>query len=153
MINLIFWVGLCLLSGFAGSSATLPEITGWYQQIQKPSWTPPDWIFGPVWTLLYILMGIAASRVWAKRKESSVFYPLALFLLQLALNTAWSFIFFGQHLLFWALIEILILLSAIALTWMSFRKIDSLAGYLFIPYLIWVIFATYLNAAIWWLNR
>lgn len=152
MVSLIFWVGLCLLSGFAGSSATLPEITGWYQQIQKPVWTPPDWIFGPVWTFLYILMGLAASRVWSRRKLFPAFYPLCPFMIQLLLNVAWSFIFFKYHRLDLAFYEIVILLFSIVLTIRAFLSVDRVASCLLVPYLLWVSFASLLTFAIWKMN-
>ena len=153
IISTIFFIFICLATGFLGSSATLPEISGWYQTILKPSWNPPAFIFAPVWTLLYGMMGLAAARIWQKRRQKSVFQPLALFMLQLFLNGAWSFIFFRFHLLGFALIEILMLWTAILLTLKAFREIDRTAAGLLVPYLLWVSFASCLNANIWWINR
>ena len=152
MINVLVWIALCLSVGFAGSWATLPEIAGWYQEIQKPLWNPPNWIFGPVWTTLYVLMGIAASRIWNKRKEVNVRLPLTLFGVQLFLNLCWSLIFFRAHMLLGALIEVAVLWAAIFLTAKSFWKIDRAAGYLLLPYLMWVSFAGFLNFVIWRIN-
>ena len=134
----------------AGGYATAPEISGWYATLAKPSFNPPNWIFGPVWTALYVLMAIAAWRVWRVASLSS--RPMQLFFVQLAFNLAWSFIFFHAHATGAALIEVAALLSLIVWTSLSFARRDRIAGWLFAPYIAWVSFATLLNAAIWRLN-
>ena len=134
---------------------TKESITTWYPTIVKPVFNPPNWIFAPVWSLLYLMMGIAAGLVWNKIEtdEKNVVKAMKFFIIQLALNALWSYLFFGLHNPLLALIEILLLLFMIFETYSQFKKIDSLAGKLFIPYLAWVSFATILNASIWWLNR
>lgn len=146
-ISIIF----CLTLGIASGLNTANAIGNWYQYIQKPSWNPPNWLFGPVWTLLYILMGIAAARVWHKSNTLKN-KDLALFLFQFALNLAWSTIFFSWHNIGGAFLEIIGMWLAIVATILQFKKTDSLAGYLLIPYLIWVTFAAFLNYTIWTLN-
>lgn len=147
-------VGLLLLTlgvGAWGGMQTAPNIPGWYAQLEKPPFNPPSAVFGPVWTLLYALMAVAAWRVWSKVG----FQPnwAILYTVQLVLNFAWSWIFFGMRRPDLALVEIVFLLASIALTQREFSRHDQLAGQFFIPYLAWVCFATVLNASIWWLNR
>ena len=138
---------LGLLSGLM----TTPEIQGWYATLNKPSWNPPNWLFGPVWTTLYILMGISFALVWhtnhPKRKEA-----IAVFSVQFALNLAWSFIFFNQHQLQWAFVEIMALWTMIIINIIVFYRINKAAGMLLIPYLAWVSFAAFLNYTILQLN-
>lgn len=130
--------------------ATEPDVAGWYSTLTKPAFNPPNWVFAPVWTTLYVLMAIAAWRVW---KAAGMFTAaMALFLVQLALNCAWSFVFFHFHQIALALFNILALLFAILLTSVSFWRVDRTAGILFAPYVAWVSFATLLNAAIYKLN-
>lgn len=121
----------------------------WYAALNKPSWNPPPWLFGPAWTLLYTLMAIAAWMVW---KRVGFGKPLKLYFVQLALNAAWTPIFFGAHQLGWALVEIVALWVAILLTLLSFHRVNTAAGWLFVPYLAWVTFATSLNFTLWKLN-
>jgi translocator protein len=121
----------------------------WYAALIKPEWNPPAWLFGPAWTLLYTLMAVAAWLVW---KRVGFSRPLALYFVQLALNAAWTPIFFGAHQLGWALAEIVVLWTAILLTLLSFRRVSPAAGWLFVPYLAWVSFATFLNFTLWRLN-
>ena len=121
----------------------------WYAALQTPSWNPPPWLFGPAWTLLYTLMAIAAWLVW---KRVGFSRPLVLYFVQLALNAAWTPIFFGAHQLGWALIEIVVMWIAILLTLLSFRRVNPKSGWLFVPYLAWVSFATFLNFTLWRLN-
>jgi tryptophan-rich sensory protein len=147
------WVALCLLVAALGSLATTPEIPGWYAQLAKPTWTPPSWVFGPVWTTLYVLMGVAAWLVWRRGGFRSQARPLTLFLTQLALNLAWSFVFFGAHQVGWALVDILLLWVAIAATALAFSRASRPAAWLLAPYLAWVSYAAALNASIWLLNR
>lgn len=152
------WAGLtvflvvCLGAGGLGAIATTPEIEGWYQTVAKPSWNPPNNIFGPVWTTLFVMMAISGWLVWQASNEHKVKAPLTLFGTQLVLNIAWSWIFFGMHQPGWAFVEILVLWLAIAATAKSFFGISKLAGGLLVPYLGWVSFASVLNFAIWRMN-
>ncbi|MDP3733292.1 MAG: TspO/MBR family protein [Candidatus Daviesbacteria bacterium] len=144
--KLLFSIGLCLGAGIVGSFFTFSAIPTWYAALAKPSFSPPNWVFGPVWTILYILMGISLYLVWLKKKVPNVFW------IQLILNTAWSIIFFGMKNPTLALVDIIALLVAIILTIKSFYKINKLASYLLIPYLAWVSFASILNLMIVVLN-
>ena len=138
------------LSGFATASG----VETWYPTLIKPSFNPPSWVFGPVWTVLYILMGVAAFLVWRKGLETEgVKRALALFAVQLALNGLWSILFFGLQQPGLAFGEILILWLAIVLTFRAFRTVEPAAGWLLIPYLAWVSFAAVLNGSLWMLNR
>ena len=153
--KIIVLVISCLAIGFLSGQVTRDAITTWYPTIIKPSFNPPNWLFGPVWSMLYAMMGVAAGLVWAKMDSNSevVKKALLLFGIQLALNTLWSYLFFGLHNPLLALIEIILLWLMIYETYSQFTKIDKIAGYLLIPYLAWVGFASILNASIWWLNR
>lgn len=139
-------VGLGALSGYATRGETQGE---WYTSLKKPSWQPPKWLFGPVWTTLYILMGVAFWRVW---RAGAPTVPMVLFAVQLALNIAWSFLFFKKHDLTLALADILALLAAIIATAVTFYDTDRTAGLLLLPYLAWVTFATGLTARLYSLN-
>lgn len=141
---------LCLAAGAIGGWATRPAIADWYRVIAKPDWTPPDWLFAPVWTLLYVMMAVAAWLVWQSRRN--VAPALALFFVQLALNLAWSLIFFGLRAPGLAALEIAALWVFIVLTMVAFFRRVTAAGLLFVPYLAWVSFAAALNVAIWRLN-
>lgn len=141
----------CLLLGSLSGIATGEAVNGWYSHIIKPSWNPPNWLFGPVWTLLYLLMGAAFAMVWnGQGKNKRV--ALALFGVQFVFNLFWSFLFFGLARMDWALIEILLLLVFITLTISAFSKINRTAAILMIPYLLWVGFATLLNSSLYFLN-
>ena len=145
---------ICLLAGFIGQLATGPAITGWYSKLVKPPLQPPNWVFAPVWTILYIMMGVALYLVIADRKKwEKKSEGVFAFAFQLALNSFWSVLFFGYHLPSVAAIEIIALWSAILGTILLFDRVSRTAAILMMPYLIWVTFATYLNFAIWWLNR
>lgn len=146
---------VCLMVGYSASVVTRPSVESWYPTIIKPAFNPPNWIFMPVWTLLYILMAVAAGLVWDKIKEQNeeVKKALGFFLIQLTLNAIWSYIFFGLKNPMLALIEIALLWLMIYETYLKFTKINKTAGYLLIPYMAWVAFAGILNASIWWLNR
>ncbi len=152
VIGLVLIVGVCVGAGLLGSIATTPQVDGWYKTLNKPSWNPPSQVFGPVWTTLYILMGVAAWLVWRSGDVRSVWLPLALFGIQLALNAAWSWIFFKMQRPDWAFFEILILWVAIAATLVAFFRHSQLAGWLLVPYFGWVSFAAILNFTIWRLN-
>ncbi len=138
--------------GFIGSLFTTPSITTWYAFINKPLFSPPNWIFAPVWILLYILMGISAFLIWKKRDNLKTKQALIFYGIQLVLNALWSIIFFGMHNPGLALLEIIILWLFILITLIKFYKINKTAGLIFIPYLLWVSFASILNYAIWILN-
>lgn len=146
---------VCLTVGYSASMVTRPSVAEWFPTIEKPFFNPPNWVFMPVWTLLYILMAIAAGLVWDKVKEQNeaVKKALGFFLIQLTLNAIWSYLFFGLKNPMLALIEIVLLWLMIYETYLKFTKINKTAAYLLIPYLAWVSFATVLNASIWWLNR
>ncbi len=148
-------IATCLLVGYLSGYATRSGVDEWFRYLEKPVFNPPSWLFSPVWTILYIMMGIAGGLVWSKMDGSRevVRRALIFFWVQLALNGLWSILFFGLRNPLLALIEIVILWLMIYETMNQFRKIDKVAGYLFIPYLAWVSFATVLNASIWWLNR
>jgi tryptophan-rich sensory protein len=153
-IKIIILIVICLGIGYASSIVTQNGIETWYNTIEKPSFNPPNWIFAPVWTILYIFIAIAGGIVWDKIDTNPLAKKAMLFFgIQLLLNTLWSFLFFGLKNPLIALIEIILLLLIIYETYMLFSKISKTAGYLFIPYLIWVSFAMFLNASIWWLNR
>jgi tryptophan-rich sensory protein len=143
---LILSVGLCLGAGILGSFFTISAIPEWYSTLNKPFFSPPNWIFAPVWTVLYILMGVSLYLVWLKKKVPTVFW------IQLILNAAWSVIFFGLKNPGLAMVNILALWIAIFLTIKSFYKISITASNLLIPYLLWVSFASILNLSIVLLN-
>lgn len=145
---------MCQAAGAIGSVFTVTSLDSWYANLVKPSFNPPGWVFGPVWTLLYTLMGIAAWLVWKRGSLSGppVRGALTLFLLQLALNALWSVLFFGLKSPLLALVDIAALLAAIVATIAVFRPISPAAAWLMTPYLAWVAFAAILNAAIWRLN-
>ncbi len=147
---LILFVGICLAVGAVGGWVTADSVKTWYTTINKPSFTPPNWLFGPVWTVLYVLMGVAAWRVWCNSRPARG--PLMLFAVQLALNLAWSVVFFGAHQIGGVVAVIVALEIAIVATIVAFRRIDGLAALLLVPYALWVAFATVLNIAVWQLN-
>lgn len=151
--KLLIAIGISELAGIIGSVFTVSAIPVWYGTLQKPALNPPAWIFGPVWTTLYLLMGIAAFLIWKKgldRKDVKI--ALAIFISQLLLNALWSIMFFGLRNPGVALVEIVVLWAAIVYTILSFLKISRTAAYLLAPYIIWVSFAAYLNYSIWILN-
>jgi tryptophan-rich sensory protein len=151
--KLIFSIFICLFAGFIGSYFTTPAIPTWFATLQKPSFAPPNWVFAPVWTSLYILMGISLFLVWQKgREDKTVKAAIYLFAGQLVLNALWSFVFFGLRSPLLGLIEIIILWIAILATIMSFMKISRTAAYLLIPYILWVSFAAFVNFSIWRVN-
>ena len=148
LLTLFVFLAVTLAVGFLASLVTIPNIPGWYEGLHKPFFNPPNSVFAPVWTTLYVLMAVAAWRVWRKAGQR----PLALYLLQLALNFGWSFIFFGAHAIGAALVEIALLFAAVVLALRQFWRLDRIAGWLLMPYAAWVLFAGILNAAIWRLN-
>ena len=147
-VALLITVGI----GSLGGLFTYPEILNWYAGLQKPSFQPPNWLFGPVWTLLYILMGISLYLVWKQPVSALRNKALTIFTIQFVLNFCWSIIFFNQHQIGLALIEIIVMWICILITIFQFGKLSSIAAWLLVPYISWVSFATILNAAIWKLN-
>jgi len=154
MVGLVVAVLIPLLVGALGSVATSSAIPSWYQRLEKPSWNPPNWLFGPAWTVLYVLMGVASWLVWrSDRKRGVVRVGLGLYGFQLALNLLWTVIFFGWRKPGAAFVEIFVLAGAIVATMTMFFRVKPIAGWLLVPYLLWVSFASTLNGAIWQLNR
>lgn len=152
-IRLAACLVLCLGIAAVQGLITRPEIAGWYAGLAKPSWTPPSSLFPIVWTALYIMMAVALWRLWEKAAPSPARHrAIALFLVQLALNAAWSPLFFGAHATRLALINIMLLLVAIALTMLASARVDRAAAWLLAPYLAWVGYAATLNGGIVWMN-
>jgi tryptophan-rich sensory protein len=147
------FIVVCLAVAGLGSVFTAGSVRDWYPALQKPSWNPPAWLFGPVWTVLYIMMAIAAWLIWQRQGLAGVSSALGLFGFQLILNALWSPLFFGLRSPLAGLMDIVPLWAAILATILSFWKISAVAGVLLIPYWLWVSFATALNFAIWRLNR
>jgi benzodiazapine receptor len=141
-IGLAAWIGITFLAAAVGSRF---QPGTWYADLAKPAWTPPNVIFAPVWTLLYLLMGISAWLVWRGVESSATGLPLAVYVLQLAVNAAWSWLFFGLHQIGWALVDIVVLWGLIALTLWLFWRQSATAGLLLVPYLLWVSYAAVLN--------
>ena len=153
ILKVILSITICLAVGGLSGYLTSGSISTWYVGINKPSFNPPNWIFGPVWTTLYTLMGISAGLIWSKGLEfATTKKALSVFGIHLALNFSWSLIFFGLEQPLWAFIEILFLLSSIFYFTNLFYRISPFTGWLQVPYILWVSFATILNGAIAWLN-
>ena len=150
LMRLIVCIVVCLGAAGLGSLLTTPALRPWYAGLSKPRWTPPNWLFGPVWTILFIAMAIAAWLVW--RKVDLTAAPMQLFLLQLLLNVTWSALFFRIRSPGLAFAEIVILWFAILATSIEFGRAVPAAGWLLLPYLIWVSYAGALNFSIWRLN-
>ena len=152
MIKLIASIIICQLAGIIGAIFTTPSISGWYAGLNKPFFKPPNWLFGPVWTLLYLLMGLSLYLVWNQKEGVGIKTALIFFAIQLGLNTLWPIIFFGMRLPSVAFIEITILLLFVVLTIIKFFPISKVSAYLLIPYLLWVSFASVLSFYIARLN-
>lgn len=154
ILKVAIMVATCLAVGYFSSLITQQGVNTWYPAIQKPAFTPPNWLFAPVWSIMYTLMGVAAGLVWNRIdfEKDLVKQGLKFFWIQLALNALWSYLFFGLRNPMLALIEIVLLELMIYETYIKFKAADKIAGWLLIPYLLWVAFATVLTAAIWWLN-
>jgi translocator protein len=153
VFKLVIAVVVSELAGIIGSVFTIPAIPTWYATLAKPAANPPGWVFGPAWTMLYFLMGVAAFLVWKKgRERKDVKFSLDIFGVQLVLNALWSIVFFGLHDPGLALANIVFLWLAIIFSIIVFYKISRPAAYLLVPYILWVTFAAYLNYAIWKLN-
>jgi len=150
-IKLIFSIAVCEMAGVVGSFFTAPAVISWYAYLNKPSFSPPSWLFAPAWIALYLLMGVALYLIW-KRGLKENKEAIEIFFLQLALNVLWSVIFFGLRSPGLAFFEILILWVAIMYAILSFHQIDRKAAYLLVPYIVWVSFAAVLNFFVWRLN-
>jgi translocator protein len=154
-LGIVVSIVVCELAGLIGSLFTRPSIPGWYAGLTKPSFNPPSWVFAPVWTALYAMMGLAAWLVYEKkgfgRPEGKK--ALTVFAVQLVLNTLWSIVFFGAHNILGAVIVIVILWAMILWTILLFHKISKAAAWLLVPYILWVSFATVLTISIYALNR
>ncbi len=152
VLGLAGFVAVCLAVAGLGGAITAASVGAWYPELHKPPFNPPDWVFAPVWTILYVLMAIAGWRVWRRAGFGGARTALSIFAFQLVLNLGWSSLFFGLRQVGLALVEIVILLLFITINALLFWRIDPLAGALFVPYGLWVAFATFLNAALWVLN-
>jgi benzodiazapine receptor len=154
LIRLAASIVPCLLAGFVGSIFTTPRIPGWYAGLAKPFFTPPNWLFGPAWTMLYVLMGISLFLVWnAGAGGRRVRVAVVAFIAQLVCNVLWSFAFFGRQSPLAGLVVIVLLWVLIVWTIIAFSKVSMASALLLLPYLLWVSFAAVLNASIWRLNR
>lgn len=152
ILGLAAWIALCAAAAMLGSVFTSMSLESWYPGLRKPSFNPPNWVFGPVWTVLYLLMAVAAWRVWRKSAFSRGRLALTLFLLQLSLNVTWSLLFFGLRRPDAAFVEIIVLWLAILAATAAFARHDRPAAAMMTPYLLWVAFAAVLNLALWRLN-
>lgn len=153
VICLVLAIGICLLAGYVGSMYTTPSLPTWYAGLQKPDLNPPSWVFAPVWTALYILMGISLCLILRSGiTRGEVLAGLVLFVLQLGLNIGWSYLFFGWHAIFFALMCIIALWAVLLCTIIQVSRFSIFGAALLIPYLIWTSFAAYLNYAIMVLN-
>ncbi len=153
IVKLFISLVVCQCAGIIGSVFTAPAIPNWYATLQKPAFTPPNWLFAPAWITLYLLMGIAAFLVWRVGLENRrVRTALIIFLVQLVLNALWSVVFFGMQSPLYGVIVIAILWLMILLTILKFARISATAAWLLVPYILWVSFATALNISIWILN-
>ena len=144
IIRIVLVVMTCLVIGYLSGTVTRESILTWYPTLVKPVFNPPNWLFGPVWTLLYAMMGVAGGLIWnhIESDRENVKKAFLFFVIQLGLNALWSYLFFGLHNPLIALIEIILLWLMIFETYTQFKRIDKVAGLLFIPYLLWVSFAT-----------
>jgi tryptophan-rich sensory protein len=152
LFKLSLLVVFCEVVGLLGAVFTIPSITGWYVHLNKPPFNPPNWIFGPVWTMLYLLMGVSLFLVLEKKLKKQKNFLLALFFFQLLLNFLWSVIFFGWHMPLLAMVDIILLWISIALLIIDFWKFSKPAAIILIPYLLWVSFASILNLFVAFLN-
>ena len=150
LLGLVGWLAISFAAAVIGSRFMPGE---WYAALAKPAWNPPNCLFGPVWTVLYILMGVAAWLVWRRAGFGGASAALSLFIVQLVLNALWSYLFFGQQRLDFALWDIIALLATILVVTLLFWRLDRVAGALMLPYLAWVGFASILNFVLWRLNR
>jgi benzodiazapine receptor len=152
ILKLVISMVLCQLAGFLGSLFTIPAIPTWYKALKKPFFTPPAWIFGPVWISLFILMGISLFMVWRRQDHPRFKTALIFFFVQLILNVLWSAVFFGLRSPLLGFVDIVLLWVAILLTIQNCFRISRVAGLLLLPYIVWVSFAVVLNFSLWILN-
>lgn len=152
-ISIFIFIFLCLAVDFFGGSWTRETVTTWYPQLVKPAWAPPNWLFGPVWMILYLMIAVSGWLLYSAEHSRARSVALTLYSLQLFLNFIWSFLFFALRSPVLGLIDIVLLLLAIILTIIKSWNVRPLASLLLYPYLLWVIYAASLNAAIWILNR
>ncbi|MDD4858646.1 MAG: tryptophan-rich sensory protein [Dehalococcoidales bacterium] len=153
IVKLVTSIIICEGAGLLGAVFTTPAIPTWYAALNKPAFTPPSWLFAPVWTGLYLLMAIAAFLVWRKGlDDEQVRGSMVTFMVQLALNVLWSAVFFGLKSPLWGVIVIAVLWVAILLTMLAFMKVSKTAAWLMLPYLLWVSFASALTVSVWMLN-
>ncbi len=153
LVGLAISLLLCFGAAALGSLFTVPAIPSWYASLKKPAWTPPSWLFGPVWTILFAMMAFSAWLVWVRGGFAGAPAALAVFAVQLLFNVAWSWLFFARRNPGAALVDIALLCLSVGLTALLFARIELLAAYLLLPYLGWVLFAALLNARIWQLNQ
>lgn len=151
-LGLAAFVALCLAISAIGAAVTAESVGTWYATLRKPVFNPPNWVFAPVWTVLYLMIAVAGWRVWCARGFAAARAPMVAYAVQLALNLAWSFLFFGGRMIGAALAEIVLLLIAIGVNAALFARIDRAAGWLLMPYAAWVGFAGVLNFELWRLN-
>ncbi len=149
LLSLLAWLALCFGVASVGALFTPGE---WYAGLARPPWTPPDWLFAPVWTALYLMMAVAAWVVWLRRRQHWAQPALIAFLFQLLLNGLWSWLFFGEQAVGLALVDILLLVLVLTVTTGLFFQVSRAAGWLMVPYLLWVLYASTLNAGIWVMN-
>jgi benzodiazapine receptor len=154
LISIVLFCALTLIVGFLSSFVTVENIPNWYSNLVKPSFNIPVSWFSPIWTIIYVMIGIAAGLVASKMKADEIRVKKAIlyFFIQLTLNALWSYLFFGMHNLVLSSIEICLLALLIYETYVQFKKIDKIAGFLMLPYFLWVIYASVINIAIWYLN-
>ena len=152
IVSIALSILIAQAAGIIGSFFTVPNISTWYETLSKPEWNPPSWVFGPVWLTLYTLMGIAAYLVWIRRSIKGAKTALVVYGIQLVLNALWSILFFGKQNPGLAFLEIIVLLVFIVVSTILFWRINTWAGILMLPYVVWATFATYLNYTIWQLN-
>ena len=154
LFELLLFIVMSELIGSVGSMFTIPSLKGWYQNLNKSPFNPPNFIFGPVWIILFLMMGISSYLIFKERKkDKKVKTAMLFFVIQFLLNVFWSLLFFGLKVPLFAFIEILALWFFILLTILTFIKVNKTAGFLLIPYIIWVSFASYLNLMVYLLNK
>jgi tryptophan-rich sensory protein len=151
-LSLVPFILVCFAAGAIGAGATRRSVRNWYPTLHRPVWTPPDWVFAPVWSTLYLMMALSAWLIWRDTPWTVARPALVLFVIQLALNSLWTVLFFGLRSPGIAFAEILLLFTMIVATATAFLTLSFLAAWLLIPYAIWVSFASYLNFRIWQLN-
>jgi tryptophan-rich sensory protein len=152
VLGLLAFVAGCLVVSGLGGAVTATSVATWYPTLERPAFTPPDGVFPPVWTALFVLMAVAAWRIWRLTESEGRTVALNWFGAQLVLNLMWSVIFFGLQAPGWALVEVMLLVGAIGATMRAFLRLDGWAAAALVPYLLWTGFAAILNGAIWWLN-